>query len=260
MAASVDDVRQNLPPGLVEALGAAEHIVVLTGAGVSAESGIPTFREAQTGLWARYEPTELATRAAFRAQPQRVWSWYAWRRELVAGCRPNPGHYALAYMQAQAPRFTLLTQNIDGLHTEAGSNDVVELHGNIHRYKCLDRDHEATKAPAGDGPPPCPLCGSPLRPDVVWFGEQLPERALRRAIQAAEDADIFLSVGTSAVVYPAAELPLVTLRRGRPVAEVNPEATPLTRYVTYHLPHPSGIALPALAETVWPGFTAPRSA
>ncbi len=173
-------------------------MVVLTGAGISAESGIPTFRDAQTGLWAKYDPVQLATPQAFQRDPGLVWDWYQWRRELVAGVQPNPGHFALAAMESRVPSFTLMTQNIDGLHTAAGSRDVIELHGNLSRVKCFDNNHDVADWRDLPGhPPKCPTCGSDLRPDVVWFGETLPEQALEQAFAASLSADVFLTVGTS---------------------------------------------------------------
>ncbi len=162
------------PPALVDALRAARHVAVLTGAGISAESGIPTFRDAQTGLWAQYRPEDLATPAAFRANPRLVWEWNAWRRDLIAAAQPNAGHRALVVLAGHVPRLTLLTQNVDGLHARAGSPAVVELHGNLLRTKCFGAGHPVESWPeTGEIPPRCPHCGSPLRPDVVWFGEAL---------------------------------------------------------------------------------------
>src|SRR5437773_6190011 len=175
----------------------ADLLVVLTGAGVSKESGVPTFRDAMDGLWARFDPQQLATPVAFRANPRLVWDWYEYRRQLVKNVRPNPGHYAIAALEDLLPQVTVVTQNIDGLHQAAKSSDVVELHGNIHRHKCfadckgsptlidvatLDWDREA-------GPPPCPYCGQWVRPDVVWFTERLPQEALERAVTLSSTAD-----------------------------------------------------------------------
>jgi NAD-dependent deacetylase len=200
----------------------ARDIAVLTGAGISAESGIPTFREALTGLWASYDPETLATPQGFRRQPRLVWDWYAERRARVAEARPNPGHFALAELERQVSRFALLTQNIDGLHQAAGSVNVTELHGNIRRVRCAD-EGTVVEQWEDDGitPPVCPACGGLLRPDVVWFGEYLPEGALEAAWAAAERCDLFLSVGTSNLVEPAASLPWLAHRRGVPVIVVN---------------------------------------
>jgi NAD-dependent deacetylase len=235
-------------PRLVRALRAARRVGVLTGAGISAESGIPTFRDAQSGLWSRFRPEELATADAFRRNPQLVWDWYEWRRGLVAGAAPNAGHRALARLQGLVPALTLVTQNVDGLHQRAGSVDVIELHGNIHRSKCFVEDTVVEAAPdAAERPPRCPRCGGPLRPDVVWFGEMLPPRALARAEGLARECDLFFSVGTSAAVFPAAQLPVTALRRGVTVVEVNRDATPLTRAATFSLLGAAGVILPVLS-------------
>ncbi|MBL0142143.1 MAG: NAD-dependent deacylase [Betaproteobacteria bacterium] len=228
----------------------ATCVAVLTGAGISAESGIPTFRDALTGLWENFRPEELATPEAFEANPKRVWDWYAWRREKVREARPNAGHHALARLERRCRDhdvdFTLVTQNVDGLHREAGSLRVIELHGNIRRVKCFDRHHPADEWPEGDCVPKCPACGSLLRPDVVWFGEGLPPEALAAALAAARTCDVFLCVGTSTVVEPAASLPFMALEVGARVIEVNPQPTPLTRHVTVSLRGAAGEILPLL--------------
>jgi NAD-dependent deacetylase len=209
------------------ALKAAQQVLVLTGAGISKDSGLPTFREAQTGLWARYSPEELATPEAFARQPDVVWRWYAWRRQLVAAATPNAGHRAIAELQrhltARGDAFTLVTQNVDGLHALAGSQDVVELHGNINRIVC-SRCGREDAAPGAGEPPACRECTAHLRPDVVWFGETLPAEALQRAAEAASRCDVFLSVGTSGLVYPAAGLVQVAMQAGATIIVVNPEA------------------------------------
>jgi NAD-dependent deacetylase len=241
-----------IPAALAETLRRARHVAVLTGAGISAESGVPTFRQAQTGLWARYDPEQLATPQAFRRRPQLVWDWYAWRRELVAGAAPNPGHFALADLERRVPRFTLITQNVDSLHQRAGSVAVIELHGNIARVKCSAEERVVDSWPETDERPPrCPACGAFLRPDVVWFGEALPLTALEAAFDAAAAADLFLTIGTSGLVQPAAQLPLVARRGGAVTVEINPEATPLSSDMTYALRGPSGVLLPALLAAAW---------
>lgn len=241
------------PPDLITNLQQAQRIVVLTGAGISAESGIPTFREAQTGLWAQYDPQELATPEAFRRQPRLVWEWYAWRRELISQAQPNPGHIALAQMAQHVPHFTLVTQNIDNLHQLAGSPAVLELHGNIGRSKCFREGVIVTEwAETGAVPPRCPHCGDLLRPDVVWFGESLPQKILEQAIAAASQCDIFFSVGTSGLVHPAASLPLLAREHGAITVEINPQRTPLTPHMSYHLAAPSGELLPELVAAAWP--------
>ncbi len=230
------------------ALRGARRIVILTGAGISAESGVPTFRAAQTGLWARYDPLELATPEAFRRDPGLVWDWYAWRRELIGAARPNAGHLALARLERAHPDVLLVTQNVDGLHQQAGSERLVELHGNLRRNRC-SREGTLLDADPGPGrPPACPGCGAPLRPDVVWFGEMLPAEALERAATAAADCDLFLSVGTSTVVEPAASLPFAALRGGATVIELNPEPTPLTAGASHVLKGAAAALLPGLVE------------
>lgn len=243
-----------IDPVIPAALREAEHVVVLTGAGISAESGIPTFREALTGLWSNYDPEELATPEGFARQPQVVWDWYVSRREAIQRTQPNPGHKALVTLGARVPRFTLVTQNIDGLHQRAGSERVIELHGNIHRSKCSREGVIVEPLPdAVERPPSCPHCGAPLRPDVVWFGEILPLAALGEAEAAAAHCDVFLSVGTSNVVVPAATLPWIAADRGATVGIVNTTDEGQHRGENIHLAlGPAGIVLPALVAAAWP--------
>jgi len=237
---------------LVEALRTAERVVVLTGAGVSAESGVPTFRDAQTGLWERYDAAELATPEAFRRDPELVWRWYLWRRELVAAARPNPAHLALAELEGRLPGLVLVTQNVDGLHRRAGSRRVIELHGDLTRTRCADCGRRREDpVDLASGVPRC-ACGGLLRPDVVWFGEMLPAAALTEAAAAARACDVLLSVGTSSLVYPAAGLPYEALTGGATVVEVNPQPTPLTRRAHHAVHAPAGTALPALFAAAWP--------
>lgn len=243
---------KEFPINLIDQLRRAKHVAVLTGAGISAESGVPTFREAQTGLWAQYDPQELATPHAFRQNPRLVWAWYEWRRGLVAQADPNPGHLALAEMEQQVSQFTLITQNVDGLHQRAGSQHIIELHGNIVRNKCFDDGRMVTEwKDTGEVPPRCPRCDGFLRPDVIWFGESLPYDALNTAVAAAQSCDLFLAVGTSAVVQPAASLPLQAIQHGVTTVEINPQTTPITRFVDFVLAGPSGQVLPGLVEAVW---------
>lgn len=249
----MSDPTFDIPPELAQTLRSARRIAVLTGAGVSAESGIPTFRDAQTGLWAKYDPQDLATPQAFRRDPRLVWEWYAWRRELVSRAAPNPAHLALAEIERRAPQLTLITQNVDGLHQQAGSRNVIELHGNIARVKCFEENVVVESWDAtGDVPPRCPRCGGPLRPDVVWFGEALPLDALAAAREAATTCDLFFSIGTSGAVEPAASLPFMALRSGATVAIVNPEARPSHGPTLYGLSGPAGQVLPALVGAAWP--------
>ncbi|CAN5903203.1 NAD-dependent deacylase [soil metagenome] len=236
-----------LPPELLDHLQTAQSIVALTGSGVSAESGVPTFRDAQTGLWAQYDPQQLATPEAFMRDPDLVWEWYEWRRQLVREAGPNPGHYALADLEQKAPDFTLATQNVDGLHKQAGSVNVLELHGNIRRTTCSAEHIEVDTHDAGAAGV-CPGCGAPLRPDVVWFGEIMPEGLVEAASEAARACDVFLSVRTSSLVYPAASLPYQAVAAGATVIEVNPEETPLSSRADYALRGMASAVLPALSD------------
>ncbi len=236
-----------IPVPLVSALATAQHVTVMTGAGVSAESGVPTFREAQTGLWAQYDPTELATPEAFAANPELVWDWYRFRRELVRGVEPNPGHVALAELESLVPEFTLVTQNVDGLHARAGSTDVVEFHGNLFTNRCFAEGKIVAGADATELPF-CPDCGAPLRPGVVWFGEAIPAAARDRAFSAARDCDVFFSIGTSSLVYPAAGLVEIAREAGATLVEINPEPTEIATSLNFALAGPSGEVLPALVK------------
>lgn len=240
-----------LPQTLILTLRSAKSVTVLTGAGISAESGIPTFRDSQTGLWAQYDPHQLATPQAFADNPKLVLDWYRWRRDLVNQSAPNAGHLALAEMEKQLPRFTLITQNVDGLHRAAGSHNVVELHGNLQRLRCPLEGTIYSPWPEEDLPR-CESCGELLRPDVVWFGESLPHEAIKEAAEVSMHCDVFLTIGTSGMVEPAASLPYHALRANIPVVEINPVPTPLTVYATYHFPYPSGLFLPKLVKAVWP--------
>ena len=237
----------NLPQDLVETLRNAGRVVALTGSGISAESGVPTFREAQTGLWERFDPQQLATPEAFARDPRLVWEWYEWRRELVAEAGPNAGHRALAELENRVPSFTLATQNVDGLHERAGSRNVIELHGSILRSKC-SLEGEVTEPEEHDDsvPPRCQGCGAFLRPDVVWFGETLPSGVFATASEATRGCDLFLSVGTSSIVYPAAALPSEAIETGATVVEINPNETPLTPHAHYSLRGAAGKILPSL--------------
>ena len=211
-------------------------MAVLTGAGVSAESGIPTFRD-NNGLWRQFRAEQLATPEAFARDPELIWQWYDWRREVVAAAQPNPGHLALAEMERRIPRFTLITQNVDDLHERAGSRNVLHLHGSIFIQRCLQCSREST----GPRPPRCE-CGGKLRPCVVWFGEALPPGVWQAAEQAVRDSDLLLVIGTSGVVYPAAGL----ARLGKRVVEINATATALSDQMDETLEGPSGEILPRL--------------
>jgi NAD-dependent deacetylase len=218
---------------------------------VSAESGIPTFREAQTGLWARNRPEDLASPRAWRQDPERVWQWYAWRYRLCAEAKANPGHEAIAALERlEGKGVTLVTQNVDGLHRQAGSPNPIELHGNLARARC---EHCGKRFPlpnASEFTPPaeCPKCGRPARPDVVWFGEQLEPATLQRAWRAFMEADLAIVAGTSSLVYPAADLPMTTRSRGGKVIEVNPDETPLTPYADLSLRGKAATLLPAIID------------
>lgn len=240
------------PAELLRCLRTVRRVAVLTGAGISQESGLPTFRDGQSGLWAQYRPEDLATPQAFERNPQLVWEWYATRRLKAGEVRPNAGHYALAAMERRIARFTLITQNVDGLHQRAGSKNVIELHGNITRVRCSGCEERFTEWEEPErGVPACPRCGAKLRPDVVWFGEMLPPRALNLAMEAAQSCQVFFSIGTSARVEPAASLPHLARLAGAVVVEVNVNETPLTPYADYVLPGRAGEILPALVREVW---------
>jgi len=238
-----------IDPALVAALRDARHVCVLTGAGVSAESGVPTFREAQQGLWEKYDPQQLATPEAFEEDPKLIWQWYRWRRELVAAARPNPGHFALARLAELVPRFTLVTQNVDGLHQRAGSNDVIEFHGNLFDNRCHAEGRLVEHAPDAEVPV-CPGCGANLRPAVVWFGEAIPDDALNESFAAAADCDVFLSVGTSSLVYPAAGLADIAKENRAMVAEINPNPTMRVDGYDFSIVAKAAAALPKLVESL----------
>ncbi|HEX3051644.1 MAG TPA: NAD-dependent deacylase [Aggregatilineaceae bacterium] len=250
-------------PLVARAIQRSQHLVVLTGAGISKESGIPTFRDALEGLWANYDPQLLATPNGFRRNPKLVWEWYDYRRGLIAQTKPNPGHAAIAQLEHLLPEVVVITQNIDGLHQAAGSTDVITLHGNIKDNKCfancqgdptyinvdeLDWDRTA-------GPPKCPHCGAWVRPDVVWFEEVLPAAALDRAYTLCEQADVALVVGTSGIVQPAATLPFVVHHHGGTVIEVNPDITTITAIARWHLQGPSGEILPLVVAAMKAGMS-----
>jgi NAD-dependent deacetylase len=238
-------------------LADAARIVVFTGAGVSAESGIPTFRDALEGMWARFDPERLATEAGFRADPALVWRWYAERRAGIARAEPNAAHLAIAAAERTGRTVTVVTQNVDGLHRRAGSSDVIELHGSIVRAKCLEGCGPAPEGWERDArvPPPCGRCGAPLRPDVVWFGELLPPGAFERAERLAAEADAMLVVGTSGLVHPAASLPWAAVRHRRPVIVVDPNPTELDALATVGLRGSAVSVVPSILPTAPP---APR--
>lgn len=241
-----------IPPAIIELLRNAERAAALTGAGVSQESGVPTFRDAQTGLWAQYRPEDLATPEAFQRNPKLVWDWYAMRRAKAKTVEPNPGHIALAELEKHIPSFTLITQNVDGLHQKAGSREVIELHGNIQRVKCSSCGQVAVRWRENDPEVPrCIACGGLLRPDVVWFGEMPLAGALEAAAAAVRNCQVFFSIGTSGLVQPAASLAYAAKSRGAALVEINLEPTPLTPLADFCLQGQSGQILPKLVWAVW---------
>jgi NAD-dependent deacetylase len=229
-----------------EILREASSVAVLTGAGVSAESNIPTFR-GNGGLWKQVRAEDLATPAAFARDPKLVWEWYDWRRQLIAKAQPNPGHHALAELENRVSRFTLITQNVDDLHERAGSRHILKVHGSIWTVRCVGcgREQVDQRAPLPEIPPPCE-CGALLRPGVVWFGESLPQDVWRQAEQAAREAQVFLVVGTSAVVYPSAGLIQLAKMSGAKVIEINLTATAVSNTADVFLQGASGELLPQL--------------
>lgn len=224
----------------------ARSIAVLTGAGIAAESGIPTFRDAG-GLWKNFRAEELATPQAFARDPKFVWEWYDWRRSLIAKAEPNAGYRALAELEKRTPHFTLITQNVDGLHDRAGSTHLLKVHGDIWTLRCTacGRERHDLRPSLPELPPIC-SCGAIARPGVVWFGENLPPEIWSQAEQAASAAEVFLVVGTSALVYPAAGLVHLAKASGAKVVEVNPAETPVSGMVDFSWRSPAAEALPQL--------------
>lgn len=235
-------------------LRSGQRIAVLTGAGISAESGIPTFRD-KDGLWKQFRAEELATPQAFYRDPGLVWEWYDWRRNIIASKKPHAGHRVLARWEGLFPFFVLITQNVDGLHRRAGSQNVFELHGNIWEVRCTKEGTVAEnyESPLRSIPPLCPACGSIVRPNVVWFGEALPSETLEEAYAASASCDLMFVIGTSAFVQPAASLPLLAAQRGATVIEVNPEPTPLTSSADFVFQGKAGDVLPLIDERLGGG-------
>ena len=232
----------------------AANVAVLTGAGVSAESGIATFRDAQTGLWSKFDPEKLASQHGFRTDPGLVWRWYMARLHAVLeDAEPNPGHLALAQLAEMVPQFTLITQNVDNLHEQAGSQNVLHLHGSVTHFRCNACDAEHKLQPAertAEMPPNCVNCNDLVRPDVVWFGEMLPADAIEVAWQAAEACDVMLVVGTSGLVTPAAHLPLLAQERGAAIIDVNPDYDAIAGYADLFLQGGAGLVLPQLIDAI----------
>jgi len=232
---------------LIDILCQTKQIVVLTGAGISAESGIPTFR-GEEGLWKQYRAEDLATPIAFIKDPKLVWEWYDWRRGIIASKKPNAGHKILRRWEKIFPNFILITQNIDGLHQKAGSKNILELHGNIWKVRCTEERTitENHDIPLEEIPPHCPDCGALLRPHVVWFGESLDSSVLHKAFQVSSSCEIIFSIGTSAVVQPAASLPLAAAEANAKIVEINPDPTPLTSYADFSFRGKAGEILPLI--------------
>ena len=257
----------DFPNELLSTLRQTNRITIFTGAGISAESGISTFRDKMTGLWERYQAEDLASAEAFRRDPALVWGWYEWRRMTVLRAQPNPGHLAISALAGRVPEITIVTQNVDDLHERAGSHDVVHLHGSLHRPRCFACARpfalplEIPDEPEGGRklePPRCLRCGGRVRPGVVWFGESMPTAEWKAAEKAAKGCDLFFSIGTSSVVYPAAVLPFLAHDNGATVVQVNPHPTDLDAVADFTLRHPAGEGLPALIMAAWPGGTAER--
>ncbi len=236
---------------LLARLRRAESICVLTGAGISAESGVPTFRGGD-GLWKKFKPEELANFDAFIRNPDVVWEWYAYRKKVIQEVVPNPAHVALAELEKLVTDFTLVTQNVDNLHRRAGSMRVLELHGNIERSYCIScrKKFPDVKPPDNRTAPRCDTCGGLIRPDVVWFGELLPQDVFAEAEKAAARCDLFLCIGTSAVVYPAAMLPSTALNHGAYLVEINAEYTDLSSRAHESLLGKAGTIVPAIVQAL----------
>ncbi len=232
---------------LANILRGKPRIAVLTGAGISAESGIPTFRD-QDGLWRQFRAEELATPEAFLRNPRLVWEWYDWRRGIIAAREPHAGHFVLARWERIFPNFILITQNVDGLHRKAGSKKILELHGNIWQVRCAKEGTitENHVTPLKEMPPVCPSCGALLRPNVVWFGEMLPQETIEKAFASAALCEVMFVIGTSAFVQPAASLPLTAGERGARIVEINPNPTPLSHSAEYCFEAKAGEILPLL--------------
>ncbi|HXG30875.1 MAG TPA: NAD-dependent deacylase [Thermodesulfobacteriota bacterium] len=237
----------------IEIIDRSSNITVLTGAGISAESGIPTFR-GEGGLWRNFRSEDLATREAFLRDPKLVWEWYEWRRGIVKGARPNRGHYAIVQLEKRKSRFTLITQNIDGLHQVAGSRKIIEMHGNIWQIRCTRCGlvYENRDVPLNELPPRCKSCGTIGRPNVVWFGEMIPMQIIDRALIAIEECDVMLIVGTSGVVEPAASMGLLAKQTGKTVIELNVEPTFNSRFYDLTILGKSGEVLPLLCKSAEP--------
>jgi NAD-dependent deacetylase len=250
-----------IPPDLVTALQQARQVVVFTGAGISSESGIPTFRDSLTGLWERFDAESLATADAFREDQELVWGWYEWRRMQALLAAPNPAHYAIAALERLVPKLTVVTQNADVLHERASSSAVLHLHGSLHSPRCFSCGRTHTFAaglpdePEGGRrlkPPSCSHCGGPVRPGVVWFGESLPEQQLNCAFSSAQQCDVLLVIGTSGLIQPAAGLPALARQAGAKVVQINPLSTSLDPLCTWSLRGAAGVIMPRLVQSAFP--------
>jgi NAD-dependent deacetylase len=240
-------IHNTIPGDIIHRIAAAHHIVFFTGAGVSAESNIPTFR-GNEGIWTKFKPEELANFNAFIKNPQLVWEWYAARKRIIHESQPNAGHYAITKMEKLVPCVSVITQNIDNLHRRAGSSKVFELHGNIERNYCIKcgKKYSDDLLNHSELPPICTTCGGLVRPDVVWFGEFLPSDEWKASEKAASECDVFFSLGTSGIVYPAASIPQIAKQAGAYLIEINPEETPISTYADITILGKSGIVLPDL--------------
>lgn len=256
---ATDIPTDTVPDAVVDAVRGARRVLVLSGAGMSAESGVPTFRDAQTGLWEEFDPSELATLAAFEMDPPFVWAWYAWRMQLVRSVDANPGHVALADL-ARLREVTIATQNVDDLHERAGSSVAAHLHGSLFEPRCsacdtpYEGEIELPQEPVERlSPPTCPQCEGEVRPGVVWFGEMLPEEAVdatEAAVDALEPGDVVLVIGTSGLVYPAAGYPAMARAEGATVIEINPQETEISDMCDHHVRGPAAEVLPVIVAAV----------
>jgi NAD-dependent deacetylase len=247
---TVEFIMKNLIKSAAEILRETLSVAVLTGAGVSAESNIPTYRD-KDGLWNQVQAQDLATLEAIAKNPATVWEWYSHRQQMMLKCEPNEGHKALVRMENYFPEFTLITQNIDGLHQRAGSRNILELHGNIMKARCMKEEDRVFDYITGDNYlPKCENCGSLIRPHVVWFGEMLDSEVIGKATGVSENCEVFIIAGTSAAVYPAAGLPLIALRNGARLIEVNMEDTPITSFADISIRGKSGEILPEIMKLV----------
>jgi len=242
------DIREKLQRA-AQLLSQADHIIAFTGSGISSESGIPTFR-GKDGLWKQFKAQDLATPGAFSSNPKLVWEWYDWRRNIIADKKPNPGHKILAEWNDLFSSLYVITQNIDGLHQKAGSENIIELHGNIWKLRCtkegtVTEDHSC---PLKEIPPICKKCGALMRPHVVWFGESLDTELLSEAVKMCSKADLMLAIGTSSLVYPAASIPMTAAESGVKVIEINPESTPLTPRADTSIRGKAGDVLPGISD------------